>query len=163
MKELIEWVLEEGRDSDDLGAIIKGLSERFVAQGIPLCWTSLTMPTIDPTAAVLRFVWSRDKGLTSAALSPEDSSGASYQRSPIRYLAERNIRSERWKLEDPEVVRRFVLFEELRALGATEYALRFVVQEWSSVSHRGRWICVRLHQTSITRNNYGLRGNSIYK
>jgi adenylate cyclase len=126
MKELIEWVLEEGRDSDDLGAIIKGLSERFVAQGIPLCWTSLTMPTIDPTAAVLRFVWSRDKGLTSAALSPEDSSGASYQRSPIRYLAERNIRSERWKLEDPEVVRRFVLFEELRALGATEYALRIV-------------------------------------
>ena len=126
MKELIEWVLGEGRDSDDLGAIIKGLSERFVAQGIPLCWTSLTMPTIDPTAAVLRFVWSRNKGLTSAALSPEDSSGPSYQRSPIRYLAERHILSERWKLEDPEVVRRFVLFEELRAMGATEYALRFV-------------------------------------
>jgi adenylate cyclase len=126
MTDLINWILEEGRNSDDLGAILKGLSERFVAQGNPLCWTSLTMPTIDPTAAVLRFVWSRHKGLTSAALSLENSYGAAYQRSPIGYLAERNIVSERWKLEDPEVVRRFVVFEELRALGATEYALRLV-------------------------------------
>jgi adenylate cyclase len=126
MNDLINWILEEGRNSDDLGAILKGLSERFVAQGNPLCWTSLTMPTIDPTAAVLRFMWSRDKGLRSAALSPEDSYGAEYQRSPIHYLAERRILSERWKLEDPEVVHRFVVFEELRALGATEYALRFV-------------------------------------
>lgn len=126
MNDLINWILEEGRNSDDLGAILKGLSERFVAQGNPLCWTSLTMPTIDPTAAVLRFMWSRRKGLTSAALSPEDSYGAAYQRSPIHYLSERHILSERWKLEDPEVVRKFVVFEELRALGATEYALRFV-------------------------------------
>jgi len=126
MNDLINWILEEGRNSDDLGAILKGLSERFVAQGNPLCWTSLTMPTIDPTAAVLRFMWSRRKGLTSAALSPEDSYGAAYQRSPIHYLSERHILSERWKLEDPEVVRKFAVFEELRALGATEYALRFV-------------------------------------
>src|SRR5262245_33434082 len=126
MTDLINWILEEGRSSDDLGAIIKGFSERLVAQGISLCWTSLMMPTIDPTAAVLRFVWSRDKGLTSRAVSPEDSYGASYQRSPIRYMAERNIFRERWKLEDPEVVKRFVLFEELRAMGATEYAVRLV-------------------------------------
>jgi adenylate cyclase len=126
MNDLINWILGEGRNSDDLGAILKGLSERFVARGIPLCWTSLNMPTIDPTAAILRFVWSRHKGLTSAALSPEDSYGASYQRSPFRYMAERNIFTERWKLEDPEIVRKFGLFEELRALGATEYAVRFV-------------------------------------
>ncbi len=124
MIQLINWILEEGRDSDDLGAIVKGLSERLVAQGIPLCRTSLSMPTIDPTAAVLSFLWSRDKGLTSAALTPEDAYGAPFQRSPVRYLIERNIVGERWKLEDPEVVQRFVLFEELRALGVTEYALR---------------------------------------
>lgn len=126
MNDLINWILEEGRNSDDLGAILQGLSERFVAQGNPLCWTALTMPTIDPTAAALRFVWSRHEGLTSAALSPEDSFGAAYQRSPIHYLSERRILGARWKLEDPEVVRKFAMFEELRVLGATEYALRFV-------------------------------------
>jgi adenylate cyclase len=95
------------------------------------------MPTIDPTAAVLRFAWSRDKGLTSTALSPEDSSGASYQRSPIRYLAERSIFRKRWNLEDPEVVKTFVLFEELRAAGVTEYALRFVRFSKSRTALRG--------------------------
>jgi adenylate cyclase len=142
MNDLINWILEEGRNSDDLGAILKGLSERFVAQGNPLCWTSLTMPTIDPTAAVLRFMWSRHKGLTSAALSPEDSYGAAYQRSPFHYLAERHILSERWKLEDPEVVHKFVVFEELRALGATEYAVRFVRFSRSSAALGGAVLSV---------------------
>ena len=95
------------------------------------------MPTIDPMAAALRFVWSRHKGLTSTALSPEDSYGAAYQRSPIHYLSERRILSERWKLEDPEVVRKFAVFEELRALGATEYALRFVRFSQSSTALGG--------------------------
>ena len=126
MNELIRWILEEGRDSDDLGAIVKGLSERLVAQGIPLCRANVSMPTIDPTAALLRFAWSRDEGLTSTALSREQTYGAEFQRSPIRHMLERNVLRESWKLEDPEVVRRFALFEDLRAVGVTEYALRFV-------------------------------------
>lgn len=126
MDELINWILEEGRNSDDLGAIFKEVSERLVAQGIPLLRTNLGMPTIEPTAALLRFEWSRDKGLASDALSPEDSYGPEFQRSPIFYLIERNLVQERWNLEDPEIVRRFALFEDLRALGVTEYALRFV-------------------------------------
>ena len=137
MNELIKWILEQGRDSDDLGAIFKGLSERLVAQGIPLYRANLSMPTIDPTAALLRFIWSRDEGVTTAALSREDTYGPSFQRSPIRHLLERNVFGERWKLEDPEVVRRFELFEELRALGATEYALRFVPFSKSRTALRG--------------------------
>ena len=126
MIELIDWILEQGRDSDDLGAILEGLSERLVSLGIPLCRTSLSMPTIDPTAAVLNLLWSRDKGLTRTALTPEEAYGATFQRSPIRHLIEQDIARGRWKLEDPEVVRSFELFGELHALGVTEYALRFV-------------------------------------
>jgi len=126
MIELINWILEEGRDSDDLGAIFTGVIERLVARGIPLCRANVSMPTIDPTAAVVSFRWSRDEGLTSASLTPEEAFGAQFRRSPIRYVMERNSSGERWKLEDPEVAQQFVLFEELRALGITEYALRFV-------------------------------------
>jgi adenylate cyclase len=126
MNELIKWILEEGRDSDDLGAIFKGLSERLVARGIPLYRTNLSMPTIDPETALLRFNWLRDEGLTTAALSPEDAHGASFRRSPILHMLKRNVFRERWNLEDPQVVQRFALFEELRAVGVTEYALRFV-------------------------------------
>ena len=88
MDELITWILEEGRDSDDLGAILKGLSERLVARGIPLYRTNLSMPTIDPEAALLRFNWLRDEGLTTAALSPEAAQGASFRRSPLLHMAQ---------------------------------------------------------------------------
>ena len=32
----------------------------------------ITAPTLDPTAAVISYLWWRDKGVTSAALSRED-------------------------------------------------------------------------------------------
>jgi adenylate cyclase len=142
MNELINWILEQGRDSDDLGSIVKGLSERLVAQGIPLCRATLGMPTIDPTAALLRFIWSRDEGLESTALSPEDTYGAEFQRSPIHHMLERNVHGQSWKLEDPEVVRRFVLFEELRAVGVTEYALRWVPFSKGRTALRGAMLAM---------------------
>jgi adenylate cyclase len=121
---LVDWILAQGCESDDLGAILAGLSERLVAQGVPLCRTTLHMPTIDPTAAVLEFSWWRDQGLMSKALGPEEGQGAAFLRSPFHHLIERNIDRARWRLEDADVVKRFEMFGELRALGVTEYVLR---------------------------------------
>ena len=70
MIDLINWILEEGRDNDDLGVILEQVSERLVASGIPLCRTTLNMPTIDPAAAVLRFQWSREIGVTRSTFAP---------------------------------------------------------------------------------------------
>jgi adenylate cyclase len=131
MIELVNWILEEGLASDDLGAILEGLCERLVAFGIPLCRATVHTPTIDPTAAVVIFQWWRDKGLSGEAMTRDDAFGAAFQRSPIRHLLERNrqepnVLGQRWKLWDPEVTQRFPLFEELRAVGVTEYALRFL-------------------------------------
>jgi hypothetical protein len=50
---LIDWILAEGCNGDDLGAILGGLIERLIAQGVPLCRMNLSMPTIDRTAAVI--------------------------------------------------------------------------------------------------------------
>ena len=123
---LIDWILAEGCNGDDLGTILVGVSERLVAQGIPLCRANLSMPTIDPTTAVINLRWLRDEGLTRAALGVVDSYGSPFQRSPIRYLLDQDVSRARWKLEDPEVVRQFELFAELRGQGMTEYALRLV-------------------------------------
>ena len=126
MIDLINRILEEGRDNDDLGAILEKVSEGLVAWGIPVCRTTLNMPTIDPAAGVLSFQWSREKGVMRSTFAPGVSSGTQFRRSPIGYLVERNLGGERWKLEDPEVVGRFPLFQELRAHGITEYALQIV-------------------------------------
>jgi adenylate cyclase len=141
MLDLVNWILEEGLRSDDLGAIFKGLAERLVARGIPLVRVTLGMPTIDPKAAVVNFRWSRAEGLTGAELTHEYSADITFQQSPLRYLRDRyrteGIPAERWNLEDPEVVRRFPLFKELRAMGATEYALRLVVFEEGRTALQG--------------------------
>ena len=126
MIDLINRILEEGRDNDDLGAILEMVSEQLVAWGIPVCRTTLNMPTIDPAVGVLSFQWSREKGVMRSTFAPGVSSGTQFRRSPIGYLVERNLSGERWKLEDPEVVGRFPLFQELRAHDITEYALQIV-------------------------------------
>jgi len=126
VKELVDWILAEGCASDDLGAILAGLSDGLVERGVLLCRTTLHMPTIDPTAAVLEFTWSRDQGPTSTVLSPEEGQGASFLRSPFHHLLERNLTGGRWNLEDAETVKQFELFSELRAHGVTEYAVRMV-------------------------------------
>src|SRR5262249_35032193 len=114
MQDLINWILEKGRDNDDLGAILEKFSERLVAQGIPVCRTSLSMPTIDPIAAVLSFQWSREKGVARSTVAPADADGIQFRRSPINYLIEHNLSAQRWKLADRDAVERFPLFEELR-------------------------------------------------
>ena len=126
MIDLINRILEEGRDNDDLGAILEMVSEQLVAWRIPVCRTTLNMPTIDPAVGVLSFQWSREKGVMRSTFAPGVSSGTQFRHSPIGYLVERNLSGERWKLEDPEVVGRFPLFQELRAHGITEYALQIV-------------------------------------
>src|SRR5215475_12985351 len=121
MLDLINWILEEGRDNDDLGAILEKFSDWLVARGIPVCRTTLNMPTIDPVAAVLSFQWSREKGVERSMTTPEDAGGTEFQRSPISYVIERNLGAQRWKLDDRATVERFPLFQELRARGITEY------------------------------------------
>src|SRR5262245_13749222 len=108
MMELINWILVEGRDGDDLGRLLQGLCERLVALGIPLCRANLFMPTIDPTASVLSFSWSHQQGLTSAALTPDDTR-VPFQRSPINDLMTRRSVAGRWNLQDPGVAQKFVL------------------------------------------------------
>jgi adenylate cyclase len=126
MIDVINSILEDGRDIDDLGAVFEKFSERLVALGIPVCRTTLNMPTIDPVAAVLSFQWWRDKGLVRSTVARDDAGRAQFQRSPIGYLIDRNLGRARWKLDAPDVVDQFALFQDLRPLGITEYALQLV-------------------------------------
>lgn len=121
--ELIAWLLGQGRDSDDLAALFTGTCERLLGLGLPIWRGNLGLRTIDPTISALGFVWWRDRGLSTMQFMPDPASVAAFQRSPVFDLQQRGRPAQRWNLEDPEVTRRFVLLEELRAQGGTEYAL----------------------------------------
>ena len=81
MIDLINRILEEGRDNDDLGAILEKVSEQLVAWGVPVCRTTLNMPTIDPAAAVLSFQWSREKGVMRSTFAAGVSGGTQFRHS----------------------------------------------------------------------------------
>lgn len=125
-RDLIEWLLREGRDSDDLGAVFAGACARLLSAGFPLWRASLAIPAIDPTLRAMSFTWWREGELSTERVAADAATAAVFQRSPIFYLSERNQPAARWNLEDPETARQFLLLEELRQLGATEYALRLV-------------------------------------
>jgi adenylate cyclase len=120
--ELVAWLVRQGCDTDDLGAIFAGACERLVALGLPIWRATLSVPTIDPAIRALSYIWTPG-GFSTERIPPNAAAAAAFERSPIFHLRQRNEPTQRWNLEDPEVVRQFVLFQELRALGATEYAL----------------------------------------
>src|SRR5579875_1621510 len=124
--ELIEWLLHQGRECDDLGAILLGLGDRLVGMGLPVLRLSLSMPTVHPTSRALSFVWWRRRGVAADRIAFDPETEAMFRRSPLFYLREQRLLEARWKLDDPEVVGRFVLFGELREAGATEYALTVI-------------------------------------
>ncbi|MBV9757379.1 MAG: hypothetical protein JO047_10030, partial [Alphaproteobacteria bacterium] len=124
--DLIGWLVEQGRDCDELGAIVDGFATRLVALGLPLLRLMLTIPTIDPTSRALAVVWRRDRGVAADRIAADPAGDAAFRRGPVFHLLAQDRRAERWNLEDPEVVGRFPLFQELRADGATDYALTIV-------------------------------------
>ena len=121
--ELIAWLLSQGRENDNLGALFGGACERLLALGLPIWRGNLGLRTIDPAISALGFVWWRDRGLSTLQFMPDPASVAAFQRSPVFDLQQRGQPAQRWNLEDPEVTSRFTLLEELRAEGGTEYAL----------------------------------------
>src|SRR4051812_39857119 len=46
MQVLIDWILEQGTTSDDLGALLTGIGERLLESGVPVQRASLDLPTI---------------------------------------------------------------------------------------------------------------------
>jgi hypothetical protein len=79
------------------------------------------MPTIDPVAAVLSFQLMARKRSGAVDYRAGGCGSPQFRQSPISHLIERNLGAQR--LEDREAVDKFPLFQELRALGITEYAL----------------------------------------
>lgn len=123
---LIAWLLHQGCECDDLGAIVEGLTPQLIALGLPLCRLSLTVPMIDPTTRALAYVWSPDEGLAAERIASGAESEAMFQSSPLFYMRRLGLAETRWNLEARSTRPWFPLFDRLRAAGVTEYAVTLV-------------------------------------
>ena len=124
---LIAALHREATASDDPERLVALVADGLVASGLPLWRLSVGVRAIDPEVRALSFVWRRGGGLTAQTTPyrPGDNDIA-YRRSPIFWLSERNLEAWRWRLDHGEGCDELPLLAELRAEGATEYAMHLV-------------------------------------
>ena len=123
MQVLIDWILEQGTISDDLGALLTGIGERLLEFGVPVQRASLDLPTIDPSSRAISYKWWRDRPAAVQTLPHGIDQEGVFQRSVVYHLLSTGLEIGRWRLDRGEGSQ-FQLLRELRAQGLTDYVLR---------------------------------------
>jgi len=123
---LQRWIVEQGLRGVSLEELVDGFCRRVADAGFPARRFSMIIGTLHPRHGARSYTW-RPTGLETDAFprrrTGEDS--AAYLRSPIYYLRKSGESRMRRRLDSGEPLQ-FVLLEELRDAGMTEYAARIV-------------------------------------
>ncbi|WP_210483775.1 adenylate/guanylate cyclase domain-containing protein [Microvirga antarctica] len=123
---LIDWVLAFATANDDLDALLTGLSEKLLEAGFPLQRASISLPTIDPSARAVAYIWWRDRGVATERVPHGRRQLENLHRSVVFDLQMRKSTMARYRLADGEGVDRFDLLREMKERGSTDYLLRLV-------------------------------------
>ncbi len=123
---LERWIIDEGLRGVSLEELVDGFCRRVVAAGFPARRFSMIIGTLHPRHGARSYIW-RPSGLETEAFSRRrsDEESAAYMRSPIYYLRHNREARMRRRLDTGEPLQ-FLLLEELRAAGMTEYAALIV-------------------------------------
>jgi adenylate cyclase len=101
-------------------AIVQGLGQRIVDDGIPLMRVSISLSDYRPEVIGRAYAWSRGQGMeiTDRAYTPKRS--GTYMESPIRVIHD-GADGLRRRLEGADAVLDFAVTRELKEQGATDY------------------------------------------
>lgn len=123
MRNLVDWLIAQGISSTSIEQIMEGLGPRLLALGYPIVRASIAMPSIDPMQRGYSVAWAPDLGVSIDSQGHDDAGQAMFERSPIFHLLANDLLYGRWRLptDGPDT---FPLFDDLVALGATDYVIR---------------------------------------
>ncbi|WP_062210296.1 adenylate/guanylate cyclase domain-containing protein [Aureimonas sp. AU12] len=120
---LLDWILREAMAGCELTALMAGIGEALVREGLALARLSLAMPAVDPTIRSQSVVWRRGQAARIETTDHGESAIALFERSPVFHLLETGLKESRWVLADREGVDNFALLADLAAQGCTDYRL----------------------------------------
>jgi adenylate cyclase len=115
MANLEDWIIEQGLRGSDVASLLSGLSERLVAEGIPLVRAYIALPTVNPTIRVYTHVWTRAAGTVVEGVSHERNANA-FELSPFAHMMRTEQTSCYWRIDGPEA-ERFGVFEDVKREG----------------------------------------------
>lgn len=122
MANLEDWIIDQGLHGSDMASLLSGVAERLVGEGMPLVRAYIALPTVNPTIRVYTHVWTRSAGTVVEGVSHERNADA-FEVSPFAYMMRTEQESCHWRLHGPDADR-FSVFEDVRALGGTDYLAR---------------------------------------
>lgn len=123
LQDLIDWIIAEGLSSTSVEQIMAGIAPRLVAIGYPIVRASIAMPSIDPMQRGFSVVWSPHSVMSVDIQGHDDAGQEMFERSPIFHLLSHDLLYGRWRLPTAQA-ESFPLFDELVALGATDYLIK---------------------------------------
>ncbi len=120
------WLIEQGLRGVSLEEIVDGFCRRVVDAGFPARRFNMIIGTLHPRHGARSYIW-RPSGLETEAFARRrsDEESAAYLRSPIYHLRRTGESRLRRRLDTGEPLD-FVLLEELREAGMTDFAARIV-------------------------------------
>ncbi len=121
------WLKTTALKGADLESLVRGFCERLAAAGVPLVRVHLSFSMLHPLYDALGFTWQRGQGVTVEGFSKSSLEGPDSERilrSPYFHLLSNDLDHLRRRI-DPDVPSEFPVFDDLKAIGATDY-LAFV-------------------------------------
>ncbi len=115
------WLLEPGRAQTDPKALLSGLCDRLLAQGVPLARVSCGTTTLHPQVRGRQFVWRRGRGKVSEVRYAHGAEATSaYIDSPLKVLHQ-GAGAVRRRLDAARPNLDFPILRAMKEEGATDY------------------------------------------
>lgn len=134
LADLTNWLIQQGLENTPTDVWLEECCHRINAAGIPLMRVNLSTRAHHPEIGAVAFRWHRDKESEKFAYSRNTNVEElvnEYLQSPLYHLMTNPISELRQRLDVPDPVLNFPMFDDLRAVGATEYyaAKRFFLRK----------------------------------
>jgi len=124
MTSLEAWIIEQGLKGSSISALLSGFAERLTASGVPLARAYIALPTVNPTIRVFNHTWTPQAETVIEGISHERNPEA-LEISPFGSMLREGLMQQHWRFDAPGPAP-FAIFDEIRALGGTDYLAHLV-------------------------------------
>lgn len=121
LDKVADWLTKSSLAGRDLESMVRGFCERLAAAGLPLVRVHISVSMLHPLYDAMGFTWERGRGLEVEGFRKGTrSSSDRFISSPYYHLLSNNLDHLRRRI-DPETPSEFPIFDDLKALGVTDY------------------------------------------
>ena len=138
---IVAWLIDGARSARLPQDVMAGLGARLLAAGLPLQRVALFVRTLHPNVMGRRFLWRPGAAVEISEGSYDFLKSDAYRRNPVQPVMEIG-RTIRRRIEDPDCPRDFIILDELRAEGVTDYLIQ-PLEFSDGQTHAISWTTIR--------------------